>query len=277
MAPQLSLSMREDAARRLAASHIALIDRAIAIGDDILDWSRQQAVAAFMALGAGQSTAYKTLGELQEYGYVRLLGGLIKILGSPRPRRPRRTAAGERSATFAEALPFVRGAMRWLVREKNRVARWRIRQVANQDLARSQELPGVKITMYQLGRCLAELQCLGEFTQVNPAVPVKTTGWDGSERWESEPAEWAPGRCKAAPVQRRRRRTQRNKDEDQWRRLTSCRHWPREMMIRSGDARDTAPDPGAIVTDPELAGALRRMNERASSFDVLAEEEFEPA
>ena len=192
MAPQLSLSMREDHARRLAASCIALIDRAIAIGSSTLDWSRQQAVAAFMALGAGQRTAYATLGELQEYGYVMLLGGLIKILGFPRPRCTRRTAAGERSATFAEALPFVRGAMRWLVREKNRVARWRIRQVANEELARSKELPGVEITMYQLGKCMAELQRLGEFTQVNPAVPVKEIGWDGSERWRSEPAERDP-------------------------------------------------------------------------------------
>ena len=279
MAPQLSLSMREDHARRLAASHIALIDRAIAIGSGTLDWSRQQAVAAFMTLGAGQRTAYATLGELQEYGYVRLLGGLIKILGFPRLRRPRRTAAGERSATFAEALPFVRAAMRWLVREKNRVARWRIRQVANNDLALSQELPGVKITMYQLGKCLAELQRLGEFTMVNPAVPSKEIGWDGSERWESLPAEWAPGRCKAAPVQRRRRRTQRNKDVDQWRRLTSCRHWPREMMMHLGGVRDAAPDPGVIATvdREELAGALDRWRDLASSPVLLVEEEFEPA
>ena len=53
--------------------------------------------------------------------------------------------------------------------------------------------------------------------------------------------------------------------------------------MQPGDARDAVPDPGVIATvapgeaGRELASALRRMDELASSPGLLAEEEFQPA
>jgi len=58
------------------------------------------------------------------------------------------------------------------------------------------------MTLYRVRQARAELERLGEFTKICPAVPEEVS----PGVWRSDPATWAPGRIPVPPQPRKPRR-----------------------------------------------------------------------